>query len=372
METTQTNYVRAKELKAFDETKLGVKGLVDSGSKTLPTIFIRPAEELSEEHKKHDCVTQQVPVISLMDIQTTEGRKKTAQQVLSASMKWGFFLVVDHGISTRVLEDMLEGIRRFHEQNGEAKKEYYARELTHLKRPVVYGSNYDLYVSKAANWRDTLTVASFYPGFLVPKDIPLICREVTVEYINQVQKLGDILLELISEALGLRPTYLKEELECNDGWSLVSHYYPACPEPELTLGTSKHSDPSFVTILLQDQIGGLQVLHDDHWVDVKPIPGAFVINIGDLLQIVSNNLLKSVYHRVTANSIGPRISAAFFMKGVRTSPKLYGPIKELLSEDNPPVYREFTLHEFHTSFYSRPLNVPGFEHFEVVDHRAAK
>ncbi|KAL9240336.1 hypothetical protein vseg_014570 [Gypsophila vaccaria] len=376
MEAIQTNYIqehnhydRTKELKAFDETKLGVKGLVDSGSKALPKIFIRPADELSEEHKKHDCAKQQVPVISLQDIQTKEGRNKIVEQVLSASTEWGFFQVVDHGISTRVLEGMLEGIRRFHEQDGEVKKEYYTRDLM---RKVMYGSNYDLYVSKAANWRDTLTLKSVYPGFLDPRDVPEICRDVMMEYINQVHKLGDVLLELISEALGLRPTYLKEEMKCNHGWSLVNHYYPACPAPDLTLGTSKHSDPSFLTILLQDQIGGLQVLHDDHWVDVQPIPGAFVINIGDILQLVSNDKLKSVYHRVTANSVGPRISAALFMNGDQMSPKLHGPIKELLSEDNPPVYREFTLHEFHTSFFSRPLDVPGFEHFKVVDHQAAK
>ncbi|KAK7393673.1 hypothetical protein VNO78_22236 [Psophocarpus tetragonolobus] len=62
-----------------------------------------------------------------------------------------------------------------------------------------------------------------------------------------------------------------------------SHYYPSCPEPELTLGTTKHADPDFITVLLQDHIGGLQVLHQDTLMDVNPVSGALVVNIGDFL-----------------------------------------------------------------------------------------
>ncbi|KAK9724361.1 hypothetical protein RND81_05G067300 [Saponaria officinalis] len=116
----------------------------------------------------------------------------------------------------------------------------------------------------------------------------------------------------------------------------------------------------------------LQVLHDNQWVDIEPTPGAFVVNIGDLLQMVSNDKLKSVNHRVTANSVGPRVSTSFFLRGVQTSPKLYGPIKELVSDNNPPVYKDFTLNEYHTNFYSTPLDMPGFAHFKVPNHQVAK
>lgn len=104
-----------------------------------------------------------------------------------------------------------------------------------------------------------------------------------MEYADHVHKLGVTLFELLSEALGLKSDHLTG-LDCAEGPLIVSHYHPPCPEPELTMGTSKHSDPSFLTILLQDHIGGLQALCHNQWIDVPSVPEALVVNIGDLLQ----------------------------------------------------------------------------------------
>ncbi|KAG8370391.1 hypothetical protein BUALT_Bualt14G0112100 [Buddleja alternifolia] len=96
---------------------------------------------------------------------------------------------------------------------------------------------------------------------------------------KHVVTLGITLFKLISEALGLNPDHLYN-MECSSKEHKISqHYYPACPEPELTLGATKHSDPGFLTIFLQNQIGGLQVLYQDEWIDIEPIPGALFINI---------------------------------------------------------------------------------------------
>jgi isopenicillin N synthase-like dioxygenase len=105
-----------------------------------------------------------------------------------------------------------------------------------------------------------------------------------MKYATYIEKLGITVFKLLSEALGLELNHLTE-IECNKGLSVVGHYYPPCPEPHLTVGTAKHSDPGFITVLLQDGTGGLQILYENHWADVRPMHGALVVNLGDLLQV---------------------------------------------------------------------------------------
>ncbi|XP_015967482.1 1-aminocyclopropane-1-carboxylate oxidase homolog 1 [Arachis duranensis] len=357
---------RLRRLKAFDESKAGVKGLVDSGITKLPQIFIRSPEELTagDPSPGERTPTQfRIPVIDLKDI--SGDRAGVVAGVRHAAETVGFFQVVNHGIPVKLLEETLTAAREFHELAQEVKGEYYTREMT---KKVKYVSNFDLYQSKYANWRDTLFCV-MGPEPLDPQELPPPCREVTMEYSRQVKGLGKVLFELLSEALGLKPEHLAS-LDCAKGHSILYHYYPPCPEPELTMGTTRHSDPDFLTLLLQDHIGGLQVLTPNGWIDVPPLHGAIVVNIGDLLQLMSNDKFKSVEHRVLANHVGPRVSVAcFFTLHLHQTRRMYGPIKELLSEDNPPVYRDTSLKDFIAYYDSKGLLDHGnsaLSHFKLM------
>ncbi|KAJ0478608.1 putative deacetoxyvindoline 4-hydroxylase [Helianthus annuus] len=235
-----------------------------------PRIFINQPETIQKASTSIE--------LPLIDLGSTD-RASVVEKIRVASENIGLFQVVNHGIPLSVMHETLQGVRRFHEQDVEIKKRFYSRDAS---RTVVYNSNFDLYTSPAANWRDT------YFSFMAPsppkvEELPEVCRDIQIEYSNHVLKLGGLLFRLISEALGLKPNHLGD-MECDKALTFVGHCYPACPQPDLTMGATKHTDDGFLTVLLQDDICGLQILHQNQWVDVPPTPGALVINIGDLLQ----------------------------------------------------------------------------------------
>ncbi|MBA0801386.1 hypothetical protein Gohar_011756 [Gossypium harknessii] len=169
---TSVNYDRTKELKQFDDTKTGVKGLVDSGILNVPKIFVRPAEDLAADELNSSQKTIEVPVIDLSNIGDSIRRKEIVNEVKIASGEWGFFQVINHGIPLSVLDEMIEGIRLFNEQDLELKKEMYSRDSA---KKVRFHSNFDLYTSKTADWRDTLQL-TFLDSDPDPSQMPPVCR----------------------------------------------------------------------------------------------------------------------------------------------------------------------------------------------------
>lgn len=166
----EKNYDRTKELKAFDETKSGVKGLVDEGITKVPKIFYsKPCNFL----KPSGDVSFNIPVVNLSGIDLDVNcRREVVERVREATETWGFFQVVNHSIPLKILDEMLEGVRRFYEQDNEVKKKWYTRDGS---KTVVYNSNFDLYTVPSANWRDTFfcIVAPNPPSL---QELPPICR----------------------------------------------------------------------------------------------------------------------------------------------------------------------------------------------------
>ncbi|XP_074321525.1 1-aminocyclopropane-1-carboxylate oxidase homolog 4-like [Silene latifolia] len=342
-------YDRKKELQEFENTKLGVKGLVDSGITRVPRMFHHPPETLFDLNQGDSRGEQNcIPVIDLC-----APHQDLVRGIREASAKFGFFQIVNHGVPVTLLDRVVKAMKGFHELPPEEKMLFYDRNWNTSGKGVGYFSNYDLFYSKAASWRDTLQCL-LGPVSINPDDIPDVCRGEVMEWETEVKRLAEKLMGLLSEGLGLPADKLKEVSYVGRA-SLTAHYYPHCPEPSKTVGIASHTDPGILTILLQDQVGGLQVKYNDKWIDLNPVHGALVINIGDLFQIISNDGYKSGEHRVVANSSNEsRVSiAVFFNPG--TADNLYGPLAELVSHEKLALYKQFKFSDLAMRFLTKEL-----------------
>lgn len=175
MTENHTKYDRESELKAFDDTKTGVKGLVEAGVSRIPRVFIHDKDKLGDIKLASASGDSKysIPIINIEGVNKSATiRKEIVDQVREACEKWGCFLVINHGISSNILDEMIEGIRRFNEQDPEIRKKFYTREYT---EKFSYNTNFDFYRSSAATWRDTIYCA-MAPNPPNPEDLPELCR----------------------------------------------------------------------------------------------------------------------------------------------------------------------------------------------------
>lgn len=128
--------------------------------------------------------------------------------------------------------------------------------------------------------------------------------------------------------------------------ALQLNSYPACPDPDRAMGLAAHTDSTLLTILYQNTTSGLQVLREGSagWVTVPPIRGALVVNVGDLLHILSNGMYPSVLHRAVVNRSCHRLSIAY-LYGPPASVQI-SPLPRLVSRSQPPLYRPVTWNEY--------------------------
>ncbi|XP_040940603.1 2-oxoglutarate-dependent dioxygenase 19 isoform X3 [Gossypium hirsutum] len=246
-----------------------------------------------------------------------------------------------HGVPERMMKAIIEACREFLELPEEEKRGISGK---HVLDPIRFGTSFNESVDEILCWRDYVKIFQ-HPEFHSPNKPPSF-REIALEYSKRVRLVAREIIRGISESLGLEKDYIYETLNPENGLQLIAaNLYPPCPQPELAMGLPPHSDHGLLTLLIQNQIGGLQVQHKGKWVNIDPIPNSFLANIGDHIEILSNGKYKSVLHRAVVNNRDVRISIA-----VPHGPALdaiFSPDSKLVENvGNPPAYGAMKYKEY--------------------------
>ncbi|KAL3692499.1 hypothetical protein R1sor_006150 [Riccia sorocarpa] len=325
---------------------MSVMKLADEAA-PLPAKFLKKASE--RPTTAHNVFCKEIPVISLEGIDSPSGRERIVGEVRDACAEWGIFQVIDHGVSEELMRKMMENTLSFFKLPLEEKIKYAAKPGGF---PVGYASGSHRADDDILDWRELMSHRC------LPKDVrendyslwpdqPEEYRKILVEYSDNIDRLVTLLLAVISESLGLPSDYIKNAVGGESAeQKILLNYYPQCPQPDLTLGLRKHTDYGTITVLQQDEVGGLQAYKEDRdqWVTVEPISGALVINLGDQIQILSNAKYCSVEHQAVVNSNQTRLSLVTFANP--NAMAQMGPAPELLSDSNPAKYRRYTFKDY--------------------------
>lgn len=283
-----------------------VKDLVELGCLTsVPSKYIYKNAEFDDF-----VVTEPetIPTIdfSLLRSCSPDQRSKVITELGNACREWGFFMVINHGVTETLRDEMIRETESFFELTWEEKSQYAGKKLFD---PIRCGTSFNTKVDKTLLWRDFLKI-HVHPHFNAPKN-PFGFSKVLKEYCKKTREMASELLKAISESLGLEESYIIEKtgVESADSHQLfLANMYPPCPQPELSMGLPPHSDHGLLTILMQNELVGLQIMHNGKWVPINPLSNSFLVNIGDHLEILTNGKYKSVVHRAVVNKKATRIS----------------------------------------------------------------
>ncbi|KAG2318022.1 hypothetical protein Bca4012_069003 [Brassica carinata] len=331
----------------WPEPTVRVQSLAESNLATVPDRYIKPPSERPDQtiiiNHQPKTAAINIPVVDLSSL--LSGSEDEKERISEACREFGFFQVINHGVRPELMEAAREAWRSFFNLPVEAKEVYSNSPSTYEG----YGSRLGVEKGAILDWNDYYFL-HYLP--LVLKDLnkwpslPFNIREVMDEYGEELVKLGERLARVLSSILGLKEEQLQEAFGGEDvGACMRVNYYPKCPRPELALGLSPHSDPGGITILLpDDKVVGLQVRYRDTWITVNSHPHAFVVNLGDQIQILSNSIYKSSEHRVIVNSQKERVSLAFFYNPKSDIP--IQPLQQLVTSNNPPLYPPMSFDEY--------------------------
>ncbi|XP_057441789.1 jasmonate-induced oxygenase 2-like isoform X2 [Lotus japonicus] len=279
----------------WPEPIVRVQSLSETCIDSIPERYIKPlTDRPSINSSSSSSDANNIPIIDLRgllyhgDPDHPEARASTLRQISEACKEWGFFQIVNHGVSPDLMDMARETWRKFFHLPMELKQQYANSPKTYEG----YGSRLGVEKGAILDWSDYYFL-HYLPLSLKDYNkwpaLPPSCREVFDEYGRELVKLCGRLMKVLSLNLELEEDFLQNGFGGEDiGACLRVNFYPKCPKPELTLGLSSHSDPGGMTLLLpDDQVAGLQVRKGDNWITVKPVPHAFIVNIGDQIQEIS-------------------------------------------------------------------------------------
>ncbi|CAN0927920.1 Jasmonate-induced oxygenase 2 [Linum grandiflorum] len=336
-------------LQSWPEPIVRVQSLSDSGIRKIPDRYVKPPSHRPLINNNNMQTTPaNIPVIDLSEAFSDDPAVKAEamRKLAAACEEWGFFQVVNHGVDPVLMRKIREVWREFFSLPIDMKQKYANDPVSYEG----YGSRLGVEKGASLDWSDYFFLHYLPARLRCPgkwPEYPDSCRELVGEYGKEVVKLGGKLMKIFSTNLGLEEKLgLQEAFGGEDfGGCLRVNFYPKCPQPDLTLGLSPHSDPGGMTILLPDEnVSGLQVRKDGDWVTVKPAGDAFIINVGDQIQVLSNAAYKSVEHRVIVNSAKDRVSLAFFYNPRGDIP--IGPLPAMVSAGRPALYPPMTFNEY--------------------------
>lgn len=257
---------------------------------------------------------------------TDDDAARFRDELRRATHEIGFFYLVGHGLPPEFFDRMMATAGAFFALPVEAK---LAIENTHSPHFRGYTRMGGELTQGATDWReqvdigaerDAVPLGDGVPDFwalegpnLWPAELPAL-RDVTVDWMDRLGEISVTLLRSWAEALGAPADTFDAAFAGNASPHLKIARYPGRERTEGTQGVGAHKDLGVLTLLyVEDGKGGLQVEKDGEWIDAPPVPGAFVVNIGELLEIATNGYLKATLHRVQSPAAGDeRISVPFF------------------------------------------------------------
>ena len=301
-----------------------------------------------------------IPVVDLAKFTQGDAQKQAefVQEIGKAFTEIGFVGVVNHGIPKTLVDAFYSASEKFfalpeavkkqyEDPNGAGQRGYTSFGREHAKQSNV-GDLKEFY-QIGQDVPEDHEMAAVYPANVDAADCPELL-DLGRQLYREFEKAGGALLEAIALFLGLNRDYFEKHITYGNSILRAIHYPPITAEPKSAIRAEEHEDINLITLLVGASADGLQVrdLPNQSWLDVKATGDAIVINVGDMLQRLTNNYLKSTTHRVVnpprEKWHTPRLSIPFFLHP-RSDMDLTC-LADCVTAENPLAYEPITAGEY--------------------------